>query len=57
MTLREKYFHDSRTEDNVLTLIYELIDFLDNELYQELEELNYNIEELKGISSVPLFLF
>ena len=51
----EKYFsfRDSfGREDNVLTLIYEPIDFLDNELYQELEELNYNLEELEGISSV-----
>ena len=51
----EKYFNfrDSfGREDNIITIIYEPIDFLSNKLYLELEDLNYNIEDLAGISNV-----
>ncbi len=51
----EKYFSFRDTygrEDNVITIIYEPIDFLSKELYVELENLKYNIEDISGIHSI-----
>jgi len=51
----ERYFsfRDSfGREDNVITIIYEPRDALRKELYKELEELSYQIEEIDGVESL-----
>ncbi len=51
----EEYFSfrdDFGREDNVITIIYEPIDYLDRELYKELENIAYALEELKGVENV-----
>jgi predicted RND superfamily exporter protein len=51
----EKYFsfrEEFGREDNVLTLIYKPTDILDKKLYQELESLIYDIEEINGVNNI-----
>ncbi|MBL51300.1 MAG: hypothetical protein CMG57_05020 [Candidatus Marinimicrobia bacterium] len=51
----EKYFSFRDTfgrEDNVLTIIYKPTDVFEKQLYIELEELVYGIEELDGVKNV-----
>ncbi len=51
----KKYFSfrdEFGREDNVITIIYDPIDFLSYELYIELESLKYNIEDISGVRSV-----
>ena len=51
----ERYFsfRDSfGREDNVITIIYEPRNALRKELYKELEELSYQIEEIDGVESL-----
>ncbi len=51
----EKYFSFRDTfgrEDNVLTIIYKPINVYEKQLYIELEELVYGIEELDGVKNV-----
>ena len=38
----------------MITIIYEPIDYLDRELYKELENIAYALEELKGVENVAL---
>ena len=51
----EKYFsfrNDFGREDNVMTIIYKPKNIYEKDLYLELEELVYKIEELNGVRSV-----
>ena len=51
----EKYFsfrEEFGREDNVLTLIYKPTDILDKKLYQELESLIFDIEEINGVNNI-----
>ena len=51
----EKYFsfrEEFGREDNVLTLIYKPTDILEKTLYQELESLIYDIEEIQGVNNI-----
>ena len=51
----EKYFsfrEEFGREDNIISLIYKPIDYLDQTLYQELESLIYDIDEIKGVNSI-----
>ena len=51
----EEYFSfrdDFGREDNVITIIYEPVDYLDRELYKELENIAYALEELNGVENV-----
>ncbi len=51
----EKYFlfrNEFGREDNVITLIYKPDDYLNRNIYQELETLVYDIEEMDGVNNV-----
>ena len=51
----DRYFSFRETfgrEDNVITIIYKPIDHLDKNLFIELENLVYTIDELPGVKSV-----
>ena len=51
----EKYFsfrEEFGREDNIISLIYKPIDYLDQTLYQELESLIYDIDEIRGVNSI-----
>ena len=51
----DRYFSFRETfgrEDNVITIIYKPIDHLDKNLFTELENLVYTIDELPGVKSV-----
>jgi len=51
----ERYFSFRETfgrEDNVITIIYKPVDHLEKNLFIELEELVYTIDELPGVKSV-----
>ena len=51
----EKYFsfrHEFGREDNVMTIIYKPYNMYEKDLYIELENLVYEIEELDGVKSV-----
>ena len=51
----EEYFsfrNDFGREDNVITIIYEPIDHYDINLFKELENIFYDLEELNGVERV-----
>ena len=51
----EKYFSfrdEFGREDNIITLIYKPSDYLNKKVYQELESLIYDIEEIKGVDNI-----
>ena len=51
----EEYFSfrdDFGREDNVITIIYEPVDYLDRELFKELENIAYELEELNGVENI-----
>ena len=51
----ERYFSFRETfgrEDNIITIIYEPVDALSKELYKELEDLLYQIEDINGVDDI-----
>ena len=51
----ENYFafrNEFGREDNVITIIYEPLDPVDRNLFKELEELTYDIEDIIGVANV-----
>ena len=51
----ERYFSFRETfgrEDNIITIIYEPVDALSKELYKELEDLLYQIEDINGVDNI-----
>ena len=51
----EKYFSFRDTfgrEDNVITIIYKPYNIYDKNLYAQLEELTYKIEDLNGVENI-----